>query len=76
MKYTLAELNALPTLSVGQDADLKIETNTRRVWLFRMTKADGMPYDNQVTIEQAKVYHSGGVRRRMEWVTVKQYEAK
>jgi hypothetical protein len=49
--YTLTELEALPTLMVGQTDDLKIETPTHRVWLSRMTVADGMPYPNQVTEE-------------------------
>lgn len=49
--YTLAELQAMPTIAVGQNADLKLETPTRRVWLSRMTVADGAPYPNQVTEE-------------------------
>jgi len=49
--YTLAELEAMPTLTVGQADDLKIETETRRVWLSRLGVADGMPYANQVTEE-------------------------
>lgn len=52
MRYTLESLRALPTLSVGQADSLKIETEDTRVWLCRCGVADGMPYDNQVTIER------------------------
>lgn len=76
MRYRLSELQALPTVSHGQDADLKIETKTLRIWLSRMTVADGMPYNNMVTIEQAKTYWAGKERLRTVWQTVKQYEAK
>lgn len=51
-RYTLAELEALPTISAGQTDDLKIETDTRRVWLARTGVADGEAYDNRVTIEE------------------------
>jgi hypothetical protein len=49
--WPLEDLKALPTLSVGQDADLKIDQKGVRVWLSRMTVADGAPYDNEVTVE-------------------------
>lgn len=51
-KYKLAELKALPTLAVGQADDLKIATSTMRVWLSRMTRADGAPFENVVTEEK------------------------
>jgi hypothetical protein len=38
-----------------------------RIWLSRMTKEDGMPYDNQVTVE---VLENGN------WKEVDQYQAK
>lgn len=66
MEYGLAELEAIETLSVGQSDDLKLDTQTTRVWLSRCTIADGMPYNNQVTIENF-------INDR--WVTVHQYEA-
>lgn len=50
--FSLTELLTLPTLSQGQFDDLKIEKGVTRVWLSRMTKADGMPYNNQVTVER------------------------
>lgn len=66
--YTLAELEALPTLSQGQMDDLKIKTKYIQVWLSRMTKEDGMPYDNQVTIERLNSSYN--------WVTVSQFQAR
>lgn len=64
--YTLKELERLPTLSVGQAEDLKIETANTRVWLSRCKKEDGEPYNNKVTVER---YIEG------RWVTVKRYKA-
>jgi hypothetical protein len=66
--YTLAELENLPTISQGQMDDLKIQTKYIRVWLSRMTKDDGMPYDNQVTIERLNSSYN--------WVTISQFQAK
>jgi hypothetical protein len=35
------ELRAMPTMHHGQDADLKIDTGSVRVWSSNMTIADG-----------------------------------
>lgn len=67
VRYTTAELEALPTLSVGQADNLKVETHThrpRRVWLSRCGVADGMDYENQITVEEC---HAG------RWLTVDTY---
>ena len=64
MRYTKEELKAMPTIHSGQYDNLKIETPTKRVWLSRMTVADGMPYNNQVTVEKL----INGC-----WVTVEEY---
>lgn len=64
MRYTKEELKAMPTIHSGQYDNLKIETPTMRVWLSRMTVADGMPYNNQVTVEKL----IDGC-----WVTVEEY---
>lgn len=86
--YTLAELEALPTLSQGHTDDLKIETENTRVWLSRMTVEDGEPYNNKVTVEKLKggyigasreAYEKRGARGRWEaprWVTTYTYQAK
>lgn len=66
-KFTLKELESLPTISQGHMEDLKIKKENIRVWLSRITKADGMPYDNQVTIEN---YIND------KWVTVAEYQAR
>jgi len=68
MKYTLKELQAKPTLSSGHFDNVKYDDGHIRVLLSRMTVADGMPYNNQVTIE---VRNSTG-----DWITDWQYEAK
>ena len=44
--------------------DLKIDTGNSRIWLSRLTTLDGMPYDNQITIE---------VMRAGKWVIVDTY---
>lgn len=71
MKYTLKQLEEIPTITQGQTDDLKLEELETRVWLSRMTIEDGQPYNNQVTVEQVK--YINGVPT---WKTIKQYEAK
>lgn len=66
--YALDELQAMPTITKGLTDDLKIETPDRRVWLSRVTVADGVPYPNQVTVESPNVHG--------EWVTVRTYRAR
>jgi len=63
--YTAKELENLPTLAVGQADDLKIDENEKRVWLCRCGIADGMKYDNQITIERYLDNH---------WIIVETYE--
>jgi CDGSH-type Zn-finger protein len=62
--YTAEELADMPTLAVGQADDLKIENHHRRVWLCRCGVADGMPYDDMVTVE---AYIDG------RWVEIDRY---
>ena len=65
MRYTVAALEAMPTLSVSQAYDLKIDDGRTRVWLARCGIDDGAAYDNGVTVEKL---------RAGRWVTVEQYE--
>ena len=65
--YTLEEIEALPTSHSGQFDNLKIETDDKRVWLSRCGIADGMPYDNTITVERL----INGC-----WVETDMYEAK
>lgn len=71
-RYTLSELEAMPTISQGHTDNLKIETEIEgvkyRIWLSRMTVEDGMPYNNQVTVE--KLNPAPG-----NWETVEEYQA-
>lgn len=66
-KFTLQELEKMPTLCVGQADDLKYEEDGVRVWLSRCGVEDGEPYDNKVTVE--KWIH-------LCWETVEEYQAK
>ena len=49
--YSLQELNSLPTLGDSHFDNLKVETNTTRVWLSRGRVEDGEPFNNKVTVE-------------------------
>ncbi len=51
-QYSLTELQRIPTIEQGHTDDLKVQSRYLRVWLSRMTVADGMPYDHQVTVER------------------------
>lgn len=74
-KYTLSQLEAMPTLEQGHTDDLKVDELETRVWLSRMTIEDGQPYDNQVTIEKLEP-RRGRPGNGAMWITIKQYEAK
>ena len=63
--YTKRELASMPTLHTGHFDDLKVDKGDLRVWLSRMTVEDGMPYNNQVTVER---------KINGEWVEVDQYQ--
>jgi len=62
--YRTSELAELPTLAVGQEADLKIDTGKVRIWLSRCGIVDGARWDNEVTVER----FDGG-----KWVVVERY---
>lgn len=51
-RYSLEELEEMETISIGQADNLKVETEDTRIWLCRCGIDDGMPYDNQVTVEK------------------------
>ena len=65
--WSLTELRSRPTISAGQFDNLKIDLGELRVWLSRMTMADGAPYNNQVTVE---LLLDG------RWCIFQQYEGK
>jgi CDGSH-type Zn-finger protein len=51
-RITADDLRDRPTLATGQADSLKIDTGQTRYWLCRCGIADGMPYDDQVTVER------------------------
>lgn len=57
-RWNAADLEDMPTLSVGQADDLKAEGEDEdgpyRVWLSRCGVADGEPYPNKVTVERCR----------------------
>lgn len=50
--YTLAQLQAMPVIHQGQYNNLHYEDADTRIWISRLTTADGMPYDYMVTTEK------------------------
>lgn len=52
--YSKAHLATLPTIRQGQVDDLKIETDTERVWLSRLTREDGVSQDHAITVEHLR----------------------
>lgn len=66
IEFELSEIEKMETITSSHFDDLKFESAFIRVWLSRMTIEDGMPYNNQVTIE---------VLKNGRWETTKQYEA-
>ncbi len=62
-QYTVEELEAMPTLAVGQADDLKVDTGEERVWLSRCGAEDGQIY---------RIGHEHLIDGR--WVVVSEYE--
>lgn len=69
-KYTLKELNTMPTIEQGHFDDLKVKTDNTKVWLSRCTVQDGEPYNNKVTVEE---YNKANGYR---WTIKEIYQAK
>lgn len=69
LKYSLSELKSMPTIKEDHFMNLKVETEDTRIWLSRMTKADGADYNNEVLIEKLnpKTYN---------WEHFESYQAK
>lgn len=51
MSMSKEELMALPTLSQGHMDNLKFDDGKHRIWVSRMSVADGAPEDNQIHFE-------------------------
>lgn len=52
MHYSLKDLHGIKTLSKSHFEDLKVETETERVWLSRCTTEDGEEFNNKVIVEK------------------------
>lgn len=63
-KFSVAEIKRMPTLESGHMDNLIAQTPGTRIWVSRMTTEDGMPYNNQVTVEALS---------KGSWVTIKVY---
>lgn len=68
-RFTLSEIEEMEVIHESQTDDLVLEQGQGdgqvRVWVSRMTVSDGMPYNNQVTVEKL----TNGA-----WETIDEYE--
>jgi hypothetical protein len=67
IRYSLKQLQSMPTLHSGHFDNLKKDTGHTQIWLSRMTIEDGQPYNNQVLIKRL-------IKGR--WETIHEYEAR
>lgn len=67
MRYSLAEIRAMPVIGQSWADDLLRDDGENRLWVSRLTTADGALWDNGITAEKLS---SAG-----KWVTVDYYEA-
>lgn len=51
-KYTLTELENMPTITQGQFSNMKYDDGETKILLSRCTIEDGEPYNNKVTVEK------------------------
>ena len=53
--YTPKQILELPTIETGHTENLKIHVPLKtKIWVSRLTTDDGMPYNNQIVVEQLK----------------------
>jgi len=52
IKYNYIDLLEMTTLESGNFTDLKYDDGINRVWLSRMTKEDGEPFDHTAYVEE------------------------
>ena len=67
-KYSLDELENMETLAQSHTDNLKFNDGNIKIWLSRMTIADGAPCNNEVTVEK---FNS----KTGTWDTIEVYEA-
>lgn len=72
-RFSLNQLNAMPTITQGYTDDLKFndEGTRTRVWLSRLDETDGADYPNQVTVERMVKGKDGSYN----WQTIDEYQA-
>lgn len=66
--FSLARLEALPTIRQGHFDNLKVEYQNYRLWLSRMTVADGALHDHMVVVEH--------LNAKGEWLEFLTYQAR
>lgn len=62
------ELHRMKTLRQGQYMDLKFDNGRYKVWLSRLTKADGVDMQHEVLVEKKG--------SKCEWRFLKRYDAR
>ena len=67
LRFTASELASMPTVNVLAFDNEKIRGETLRVLISRMMKADGAPYDNQIS-------HFILDRNTGNWTEIKKYK--
>lgn len=55
--FTLSQLLARPTIAQGQFDNIKYDDGAWRVWVSRMSRADGACCDAHVTFERLSIRH-------------------
>lgn len=49
--WTRDQLLAMPTIRSNQSEDLKVESETERIWVSRLTKRDGAAVSNRIIVQ-------------------------
>lgn len=66
-RLTLAEVEGMEVIEQWHTDNLIYRDETTRITVSRLDVSDGMPYNNQVTVEQ--------LDENYNWITVDEYEA-
>lgn len=64
---SIDDINAADVISSAQFDDLLYDKDGLRIWVSRMSIEDGMPYNDQVTIEEYS-------ETKRKWIITNRYE--
>jgi hypothetical protein len=82
LEFTVAEINEMIPIRGGHFSNLVFDDGQYRIWVSRMTKADGAPFDDAIEVEgfcpvnYPAPYFMGTPARLGCWLPYKDYDPR